>query len=43
MIQGERNEAKKDIEDALEYYSDAAEWFKRAFEGSYCAMISADM
>lgn len=39
MIQGDRNDAKGYIEQALEYYKDAASCYKIVYEGSYIESI----
>ena len=33
LTQGELNDTKKYLEEALEYYLDAADWSKKAYEG----------
>ena len=35
MIQGEVNDKKGHVEEALEYYMDSADWYKKAYEGIY--------
>lgn len=38
MIQGEVNVKKGHVEEALEYYMDSADWYKKAYEGIYIYM-----
>lgn len=33
MIQGQVNEKKGHVEEALEYFMDSADWYKKAYEG----------